>query len=314
VQAERTVRAAIAIDPSDGEQGKGDRMRAYAVLAEIVERSGDGAQAKSLRDVVRAIRLSEEADDWWAAGLVSHALERYERSLAHFADAYCIQSRLALRFGERGEHAKAAAHYLRAFELMPESFGRMESHCFGCERAFSGGRAQSVAEEVFTRLALQTPEKAQVFYLLGHLREEQERYSDALEHYRRAVALDPDYFNAWKRISTLGDRFTVPAPDQKAASLNLLRLDPFGRHGAVDFGQSPDYRLVWAALAPSARIGPSRRKVFSLSAKKSDPAEQAYKRKGLQESERGNWPGAKLSRSTSLDLVALKLGIALRVD
>ena len=36
---------------------------------------------------------------------------------------------------------------------MPDSFGRVESHCFGCERAFEGQRAQSLAEKIFTELA-----------------------------------------------------------------------------------------------------------------------------------------------------------------
>ena len=54
---------------------------------------------------------------------------------ADFADAYCIQSRLALRYSELGDYVKAEQHYQRAFELMPDSFGRIESHCFGCEGA-----------------------------------------------------------------------------------------------------------------------------------------------------------------------------------
>src|SRR5207248_772592 len=61
-EAEKTARAAIAIDPSDGEQGPGDRMRAYAVLADIVADKGDHAQANSLREAVKAIHVSEEGD------------------------------------------------------------------------------------------------------------------------------------------------------------------------------------------------------------------------------------------------------------
>ena len=32
-EAEAAIKKAISIDPSDGEQGRGNRMRAYAVLA-----------------------------------------------------------------------------------------------------------------------------------------------------------------------------------------------------------------------------------------------------------------------------------------
>jgi len=45
-EAEKSIRAAIAIDPSDGEQGKGDRMRAYAVLADVLDKKGDADTAK----------------------------------------------------------------------------------------------------------------------------------------------------------------------------------------------------------------------------------------------------------------------------
>src|SRR5204863_926814 len=40
-EAEKTARQAVAIDPSDGEQGPGRRMRVYAVLADIREARGD---------------------------------------------------------------------------------------------------------------------------------------------------------------------------------------------------------------------------------------------------------------------------------
>ena len=39
--AEKTIRQAIAIDPSDGEEGRGDRMRAYAELADILDAQGN---------------------------------------------------------------------------------------------------------------------------------------------------------------------------------------------------------------------------------------------------------------------------------
>jgi hypothetical protein len=52
--------------------------------------------------------------------------------------------------------------------MMPDSFGRVESHCFGCERAFDGERAQSIAERVFTGIAAKRPDNPQVHYLLGY--------------------------------------------------------------------------------------------------------------------------------------------------
>jgi tetratricopeptide (TPR) repeat protein len=247
--AEKTVRAAIAIDPSDGEQGKGDRMRAYAVLGDILEKKGDGEQAKIMRGAVSAIRLSEDADDWWTAGLLTRAVEMYEKSLLHFADAYCIQSRLALRYSELGEFEKAEQHYRRAYELMPDSFGRIESHCFGCEGAFRGERAQGVAERVFTKLAAEHPEKAQVFYLLGYLRESQGRSAEAVDHYRQAVKLDADYLNAYKKLIALAGTVDMPTEERDTLSLELFRLDPFGKHsGSGVFEDMSDLKRLWDAL------------------------------------------------------------------
>jgi tetratricopeptide (TPR) repeat protein len=261
-EAEKTIRAAIAIDPSDGEQGKGDRMRAYAVLAEVLEKKGDAATAKIMRGAVSAIRKSEDADDWWSAGLLSEAVKRYEASLLDFADAYCIQSRLALRYSEIGQHEKAEQHYLRAFELMPDSFGRVESHCFGCEHAFDGLRAQSAAEKVFSRLASIPPVKPQVHYLLGYLREAQNKDLEALESYRAAVKADPDYLNAWKELASLATTTQMPRSESEQAELEIFRLDPAGRHSSPELRDMRDLRRLWTALLaaeknlPDTETGP----------------------------------------------------------
>lgn len=247
-EAEKAVRAAIAIDPSDGEQGKGDRMRAYAVLAEVLDKKGDADTAKIMRGAVSAIRKSEAADDWWNAGLLSEAVRRYEAALLDFADAYCIQARLALRYSELGQFDKAEHHYLRAFELMPDSFGRVESHCFGCEGAFSGQRAQNVADKVFTRLASLPPVKPQVYYLLGYLRESQNRPADAAAAYRQAVKLDPDYLNAWNELASLSDSAQLTRVEMENAALQMFRLDPAGRHSSPDLKNLRDLRSLWTTL------------------------------------------------------------------
>jgi tetratricopeptide (TPR) repeat protein len=255
-EAEKTVRAAIAIDPSDGKEGKGDRMRAYAVLGDVLEKKGDMDQAKIMRGAVEAIRLSENADDWWQAGLLTRAVKMYEEALGHFADAYCIQSRLALRYSELGDLAKAEQHYQRAFELMPESFGRIESHCFGCEHAFEGERAQNIAESVFTKLAKKADARPQVFYLLGYLREEQKRDADAATQYQRAVKLDPDYFNAWSRLSGVGSVVDLPTQEMEAAQLALLRLDPTLHHHQPNFEGFRNLSRLWDAVLAAEKARP----------------------------------------------------------
>ncbi len=260
-EAEALARKAISIDPSDGEQGPGRRMRAYAVLADIREARGDKTQAEFFRGAVKAIRLSETADRYYEAGLLKKAVSMYQDSLVLFSDAYCIQSRLALRMTELGMHDQAEEHYRRAYELMPESFGRVESHCFGCEQAFDGQRAQSIAEKVFTSLATKTPNKPQVHYLLGYLREEQGRYKEALEHFRKAVQLDPDYLNAWAHIESVGSSARLPEADRDAVTLNLIRLDPLSHHHGRS-ADVTDLRALWEALEKAEQVKPP--KVVSL--------------------------------------------------
>lgn len=265
--AEKTARAAIAIDPSDGEQPRGDRMRVYGVLAEIFAARGDGKQAEFYRGVVRAIRLSEDADRYHQAGLLTRAVALYRQAIGDFADAYCIQSRLAVQLNELGRYEEAEEHYRRAYELMPDSFGRVESHCFGCERAFGPTRAQGVAERVFASLVEKNPAKPQVHYLFGFLRLEQGRANDALPHFRQAVKLDPDYLSAWKKIVELGEQMSLSAADRDAAALNLLRLDPLRRHSMVSFEEFRDLRELFTRIESiRAKFPPTPETVYPLAA------------------------------------------------
>jgi tetratricopeptide (TPR) repeat protein len=244
-EAEKAIRSAIAIDPSDGEMGDGDRLRAYTVLADILEKKGNSEDAKIYRNAVAAIRLAEKADDLNAAGLRTRAIAKYEEALGLFADAYCIQSRLAVQLADMGRMTEAEEHYRRAYELMPDSFGRMESHCFGCERAFKGPLAESLAEKTFTKLVEKSPDKPQLHYLLGYLRKEQGREKEALKHFMKAVELDPEYLNAWKMILDISNKLLLPGKERDDAAFALLRLDSARRHAHPDFDQIVDLKTLW---------------------------------------------------------------------
>lgn len=105
---------------------------------------------------------------------------------------------------------------------MPYSFGRMESHCFGCEGIFRGELAQQLAEQVFGELLQKDVTKPQLHYLLGQLRESQNRSAEALASFRKAVELDPDYVNAWKQVL----EHTKTSAERVTATTNLMRLNP----------------------------------------------------------------------------------------
>ena len=256
--AEEVARKAISIDPSDGEQGPGDRIRAYAVLGEIRAARGDQKDAEFFGNVVKAIRLSEQADLYYAAGLLKQAVSMYRESLNYFADAYCIQSRLAIQLAELGLHAEAEAHYRKAYELMPDSFGRVESHCFGCEQAFAGAKAQAIAEKIFADLAAKQPNKPQVHYLLGYLRHEQQRYSDALPHLKKAIKLDPEYLNAWKKLLEASKNLGVSSNQREEIIFNLLRLDPMRRHSHPDLSGVTDLKRLWVTVEAANKLRPAK--------------------------------------------------------
>lgn len=255
-EAKVLAQQAVAVDPSDGEQGRGTRMRVYEELGAIAEAQGDREQAAFLAGVIRAIRLSEEADALYDAGLIARGVALYEEALGYFADAYCIQSRMAIQLEELGRLDEAERHYQRAYELMPDSFGKVESHCFGCEGAFDSPRAQGIAERVFTSLAEQNPGKPQVHYLLGYLRMEQGRYAEALDAFRRATELAPDYLNAWKKMGELGEYMQVPVADRDAVVFTALRLDPLSRHGRPDIDQVYDLRALWRVVEAAQAVVP----------------------------------------------------------
>jgi tetratricopeptide (TPR) repeat protein len=252
-RAGQTIREAITIDPSDGEQGKNTRMLAYKVLAEVLRKEGDEDAAKIFDGVIAAIRKSERADDYNRAGLHAIARKMYKDSLALFNDAYCIQSRLAIELFQNGDLEQAAIHYERAFQLMPGSFGMIESHCFGCEGAFASELAQSLAEKIFLRLLQEDPKKPQVHYLLGYLRSTQGRNSEALKHYKEAVRLAPRYLNAWVKLASIAEKKPEHAALYDEAQLALLRIDPQQKHSRLDTDEMHDLRKLWTALQTAAK-------------------------------------------------------------
>jgi tetratricopeptide (TPR) repeat protein len=266
-EAEKACKAAIAVDPSDGEEGKGDRMRAYSVMADICDAEKQTQQAGFFRGVVKAIRMSEDADDFYDAGLLTHAVTMYDQALEIFSGAYCIQSRIARQLAELGRLQEAAVHYRKAFELMPVSFGRLESHCFGCERAFQGKTATGIAEETFTQMMAKDPKKPQLPYLLGYLYMEEKRFPEALANFQKATQLDPDYINAWRHIAEIGENYQLNPALRDEAVFNLLRLDPAGRHVTVQTDRVRQLDKLWNAEERAGKlIPPLPKTLFVLTA------------------------------------------------
>lgn len=244
-EAFATIEQAISIDPSDGETGAGDRMRAYTVYANILAERGADQKAESMRDAVAAIRLSEDADRFHDAGLYTKSIEMYKKSASKFDGAYCIQSRLATQLTKQGRFSEAAPHFERAYSLMPESFGRVESHCFRCESVFDDVRAQNIADSVFSRMLEEVDSDPKTQYMMGYLRQEQGKYDEALKHFRAAVQIDPLYLSAWKQMQNVSKKIHVDAAEANAVAIKIRELDPLKRHGSFDYSNVTDLRSLW---------------------------------------------------------------------
>jgi tetratricopeptide (TPR) repeat protein len=204
--------------------------------------------------VVASVRIAERGDDLTKAGLVKRSLALYEEAANAFADAYCVQWRLAERFSAMGNVAEARKHYQIAFERMPEQFGQVASFCFGCEGVFNHPESRSVAEQVLGGLAQAEPRKPQVQYLLGQLREAQGRKAEAYRHYRAAADLDPGYLDAWEKAYSLSAAVFLTRRETDDIALRMIRLDPLRRHVSLGEQAIWDPAGLWAAYDEAGKL------------------------------------------------------------
>jgi tetratricopeptide (TPR) repeat protein len=263
-EAETVIRQALKVDPTDGEQEPGQRVKSYTVLGDILEAKGRADDAKFFRNVVKAVRIAEEGDEFSEMGLISRSLKKYEEAEGLFVDAYCVQWRLAERLWTLGKLEEANRHYAIAFERMPEQFGQVASFCFGCQGVFEKEQSRSVAEQVLTRLAETQGQRPQVHFLLGQLREAQSRYADAYQCFKRAIELDPDYLDAWEKLCGLNEELYLPKKERDDIVLRGMELDPSRRHFGGGWETVLDVRRLWALAARGAAEEKPAGNVFQL--------------------------------------------------
>ena len=276
--AQALCQQAIGLDPSDGDQGDDDRMLVYKVLGQAAAAQGDEATAAFMKNVIAAIRGGEAADKLHAAGLHQRGINNYRAALEHFSDAYCLQSRLARDLANMGMWDAAEKHYQRAFELMPDSFGPMESHCFGCEGAFGNKTSQAIAEKVFTNRLEKEPNHARTHYLFGYLRASQDRHAEAFASYQKAAEIDPQYINAYIKMTALIREGHVRATLEQRTRLTiaLLQLDPLQMHH--QFTATNDLKTIYEAVQniPQPPQLPKVDTLLALAQKPADPQQNHW--------------------------------------
>lgn len=241
------LQKALTIDPSDGEQHLGRRMLAYQLMGEVYDALGDTQKAQDFKGIIDAIRLAEKADKLNAAGFNQKAVSMYDEASKRFSGAYCIQSRLAVRQNAFGLTEQSLEHYRRAYELMPDSFGYMESHCLGCSAVFKNKSGQELAEKVFQDLLNHNTNKPQIYYMMGYLKKTQKDYTSAWAFFQKAASLDGGYINAWSEMNKVQRELIIKQSDYDQTITNLIRLDPMVRH--VDIGEHTvrDLKALWTS-------------------------------------------------------------------
>ena len=249
-EAESIARKAVETDPTDGETDAGDRVRSYAVLAQILAERGNTKEAEFFGNVVKAVRIAEEGDALANDELLTRSMAKYAEAEKYFSAAYCVQWRIAERMRALGLNDLADAHYEESFRQMPAQFGAVASLCLGCNGIFDNPQSVSAAEKILTRIAASDAPHPTACYLLGELRTEQNRYEEACEAYTRACTLKPDYLDALNALLQLQALLNKPRPTLEATQNRILALDPLGLHSDIYSGIF-DWGLAECAKAPA---------------------------------------------------------------
>jgi len=253
-EAGATARRAIALDPSDVDQPKGDRMRAYAVLRDVELKSGNVKQAEQLAGVVAEIRSAEAADSLVSAGMPERAIKELQAALATRPDGYYLHARLAWFLAQADRMPAALEHYQQALERVPDGIGRAGSRLSNYELTFEGEERQAVAERVLLAMAARADVKPQVYYLLGYLRMEQRRWDEAAEQGFKAVEAEPENLGTWMNLARVLPSSTRPRADRDRVALRLLELEPAGKRFYSPGSSVRDFPALWRAYSEANKV------------------------------------------------------------
>ena len=182
----------------------------------------------------------------WRDGFFTNAVQRYAAA-ASLADGSPILRWLVAEDLPEGAEADALAE--AALRDMAAGGGRVDLVWFGKGRT-------NLAERVLPALAAAPDAGATAHLLLAQLRKEQDRPAEAFAEYGRALALDPDSFEAAAAILGLRGEVERPAAEWGALQARLRRLDPCRKNHSEDARKIVDWPALWRAFE-AAGEGPS---------------------------------------------------------
>ena len=121
--AEKCVRASIALDPTDQSTQTGTRQIAFQVLSQILKSQGKPAAATAALRVYHGAQLAADAEAFLNAGMFSAAAQGYKQALALIPADRVSAVRYAVALDGIGKHNDALTAFKKSVELAPTSDG-----------------------------------------------------------------------------------------------------------------------------------------------------------------------------------------------
>ena len=244
-EAEIAARKAIALDPSDGNAPADQWQKVYGILAEIRTSRGDAVGAAKLRRNVAAAKLRDQGEDLQRAGLNRRAIAAYQSAAKLWPDSALIQIDLGVVLETNGRVDLAAAHYRKAFALLPVQLGHREAKGFELDGLFTHPGAAAIAASEFAARLKRNPRDAATLYLSGRMALARGRDGEAVKRFLAATKADPNYVLAWARVvdTRLSNALSPAVID--SALFALRRLDPDQFVSRPEMRALMDPAVVW---------------------------------------------------------------------
>lgn len=144
-----------------------------------------------------------------------------------------------------GRAAEARQPLEKAVELMPGALGRFNQRWLDDGELLDIPGMREVAEEKWKNVGLADDDLIpRSHYALAKLRRSEGREDDCQRELKRAVELDPDFYDAWDDL-----RDTTGPEEQQKVVVNLIRLAPRKKTP----WHEKDCRQLWSAVAELVR-------------------------------------------------------------
>jgi len=136
---------------------------------------------------------------WFQVGHWRNSVALFTHALESTTDNWIMHSNMGHVFFDRGDLARAAAHYSAAIEIEPRSI--KPHYNLGTVLVEQGKLDEAVA--LYREAVRLDPDYADAHNNLGNILERRGKFDEAAAHYREAIRSDPDDAKAYYNMGTL---------------------------------------------------------------------------------------------------------------